>query len=195
MSDKIKRNSTSKMSSANGSKRTPTRKPYKVDAQAVIEGLRKGKSPNQIAKEQGVSHTSVGRFLKRMRPYFQDIQLLATKRADLLSLLHGKSLGIQERMLTELEKRVEDKAVTDGFTIPQIMSILKGVGVNQAVLFDKMRLERGQSTSNMGLAGLVHHLHSVDGGLIDEATGDFKQSLTEARPHALSPLNDNQSKQ
>ena len=66
--------------------------------------------------------------------------------------------------------------------------------MNQSVLFDKMRLEGGQSTSNHSLAGIVTHFHEQV-GFFDEATGKVKQSITKAPAHASTTVIDNQSNQ
>ena len=150
---------------------------YKVNGPAILKGVSQGKSLRRIGKEQGIAHTTVSRFLDRMRPHFQSVDELTRTRSDLFNILHGKSLAIQEYMLSELERRIEeDRDFLHSAPIDQIMKILKGVGTNQAVIYDKLRLEGGLSTSNVSLAGMVTHAHQVSP--FDEKTGEFKASVT-----------------
>ena len=170
----------------------------KPEVSTVLTDLQAGLTQSDIAVKHGYHVMAVSRLVKSVKQSLGLIQDIELSRKDSFVLLHGISLGLQHDVLELVGRKLHEemekvrKGVAGDVSLGQLIMTLKSLSINQAVIFDKMRLERGQSTSNMGLAGLVHHLHSVDGGLIDEATGDFKQSLTEARPHALAPVNDNQ---
>jgi len=173
----------------------------KPDTATVLTDLQAGLNQSQIAEKHGFQKMAVSRLVSSVKQSLGLLNDIELSRKDSFVLLHGISLGLQHDVLelvgVKLHEEIEKirKGVAGDVSLGQLIMTLKSLSINQAVIYDKLRLERGQSTSNMGLAGLVHHLHSKDGGLIDEETGDFKQSLIEARPHALAPVNDNQQNQ
>ena len=166
-----------------------TNKP--LDTGKVLHGLAVGKSQEAIAKDCGVHQTTVGRFLAKIRPHFADLQQFSHHRGDVLSYLHTQSLSLQEKALMllhqEMDKEVErrqDKAVKPMLKIHDLLYILRGSGMNQANLYDRMRLESGLSTQNVGLAGIVEHFHE-NVGFFDQETGKVKASILKAKPVAL----------
>ena len=77
---------------------------------------------------------------------------------------------------------------------------MQSLGINSGVLYDKLRLETGLSTSNIGIAGLITHAHKSSP--FDEQTGEFKASVVgpienRALKHGDSsmPLVENESNQ
>jgi hypothetical protein len=95
-----------------------------------------------------------------------------------------------DKALSELNRRWDtidektQKAVIEDESTTAILNTLRGVGMNQAVLFDKMRLEGGQSTQNHSLAGIVSHFHE-NVGFFDQSTGKVKQSIVKAPANVL----------
>ena len=114
----------------------------------------------------------------------------------MLATLHALSSAAQEKVLVLINERLENKDLTEGLSLNEICRLLQSLGVNIGILFDKLRLETGQSTSNVGIAGLITHAHR--NGVFDEKTGEFKASLTggiekkaSTEPDALVSQNDN----
>lgn len=156
----------------------------KIVAQQVLNDVLNGLPQKEIARRQGCTQTAISKFLQRMQPHFQNLESLHRTRADLLAILHGKSLSIQDQMLDELQRRMEKKGFLSNLDLKEIHLIMKGVGLNAAVLFDKMRLERGESTENVGLAGMVKHFHEKV-GFFDPSTGELREEFKQAKPRAL----------
>ncbi len=150
----------------------------KANANTILEGIQQGKSQTAIAIDLKVSQKSISRFLAKIRPYFHDLNELTVNRGNILALMHTKSLIVMNSCLDELVRIFEENAKKDPtkrLTGDKILDTLRGVGLNQGILFDKLRLESGQSTSNIGIAGLINHSHKT--GLFDERTGEFKASV------------------
>jgi len=175
----------------------------KIDAAKVLQGLQQKKSEAQIARDVGVHQSSVSRFLTRIKPHFQGLEDISAHRGNILNLLHAKSLKVQHSILNEVERIIEENEKIDSskrMKLPSLLYCLRGIGMNQAVLYDKMRLEGGMSTANVGIAGLITHAHEVSP--FDEKTGEFKASVvggvekkTSKHDDVLKPLIDNESNQ
>lgn len=153
----------------------------------VVSELDRGLTQQEIAEKYQAHPMAISRLVKQVREMVTVKQDLDLTRADQLMLVHAQSLGFINDFLTLLESKVgpELERVKNGmetnFTIKDIMTAIKGLGVNQAVLFDKMRLEKGETTSNMGLLGMVKHFHAQQ-GLFDPSTGDMRQDIKQAEP-------------
>jgi len=168
-----------------------------MDKGKILDGLAQGKSQEAIAQDLGVNQSSISRFMAKIKPYFEDVQNVTINRGNVLNVLHSKSLNIVNSCLDELERQMkenDEKAVKERMDHKEILWMLRGVGVNQAILYDKMRLEGGQSTQNHSLAGMVAHFHE-NVGFFDASTGRVKASITQAPAHALKQKIENQSNQ
>ena len=164
----------------------------KIDAAKVLQGLQQKKSEAQIARDVGVHQSSVSRFLTRIKPYFQDLEEITANRGNIFNYLHSRSLKIQHSILDEVDRIIEEnerKDHTKRMKLPSLLYCLRGIGMNQAVLYDKMRLEGGLSTENHSIAGLVHHAHHAVGPF-DPATGEFKASVVGPKPISRPKKND-----
>ena len=162
----------------------------KIDAAKVLEGLQQKKSEAQIARDVGVHQSSVSRFLTRIKPYFQDLEEITVNRGNIFNLLHGKSLGIQHSILEEVTRIIEEnekKDSTKRMKLPSLLYALRGLGMNASSLYDNLRLEGGQSTSNIGIAGLIKHAHHS--GTFD-SNGEFKASVVGPKPISRPKKND-----
>jgi hypothetical protein len=112
----------------------PTRKPRsKIDIKKAIELRLKGVTLEDIGAFFGVTKQAI---FKALQPYIDgddiDLELWKSKRADILA-------GKQATVLQKLTPEDIEKAS------PRDKTIMFGV------LYDKERLERGQSTSNTSL--------------------------------------------
>ena len=159
-------------------KRNRSNRSTKINGGKVLEGLAQGQNQREIAQTMGVHPTSIGRFLNRIKPYLKDLEDITANRGNVFNYLHSRSLKIQHSILDEVDRIIEEnerKDHTKRMKLPSLLYCLRGIGMNQAVLYDKMRLEGGQSTSNVSLAGMVTHAHQVSP--FDAKTGEFKASL------------------
>lgn len=118
----------------------------KLDRPKALQQAARGMSNPEIAKQQGVASSTVFRFMQRMRPEQQAVELFKTGRADVLARLQAKSLDAQERILDTL-----DDGVVEALTPSQKCGMLTALTIAGGTAFDKERLERGQSTSNQSV--------------------------------------------
>ena len=105
----------------------------KIDLEKALELRLKGLSFRDIGKYFGCAHTSVA---ERLRPYVQnddiDLDTFKKNRADLLTMKQGQVMAAMSQ--EDIDKAsLRDKAIVFG------------------TLYDKERLERGQSTSNQSV--------------------------------------------
>ena len=118
----------------------------KLNRPKALEQAKRGLSNPEIAKQQGVASSTVFRFMQRMRPEQQAVEQFKAGRADVLARLQAKSLDAQERILDTL-----DDGVIGAITVSQKTGLLMALDAQHGTLFDKERLERGQSTSNQSI--------------------------------------------
>jgi len=145
----------------------------------ILDGVKQGKTEAQIARECSVHQSSISRFLSKIKPHFQGLEEITVNRGNILNLLYSQSLKVQHSILNEVERIIEENEKIDSskrMKLPSLLYCLRGVGMNQASLYDKLRLEGGMSTANIGIAGLITHAHK-NMGLFDEKSGEFKASI------------------
>ena len=164
-----------------------SRKPRKLNRDQVLADLERGKMQVEIAKAQGVTKACVSKFVVRIKRHFKSVEELKEVRGDMLATLHALSSAAQEKVLLLINERLENKDLTEGLTLGEICRLLQSLGVNSGILFDKLRLETGLSTSNVGLAGLIKHAHHS--GIFD-SNGEFKASLVGPKPISRPKKND-----
>lgn len=110
----------------------------KIDVAKAIELRMKGLSYRDIGLYFNCSHSSVA---ERLKPYIQgdeiDLEAYKTHRADLMTLKQAQVMGALT--IEDIEKAsAKDKALVYG------------------IFYDKERLERGQSTSNVAVILASH---------------------------------------
>ncbi len=132
----------------------------KLDRKKVLELAAQGMSTTDIAQHQGVDRSTVWRFLDLSKPERQALEHFKQHRADILDRLCGKSLDIQEKILNSL-----DDAVIGSLNQHQKSGLLAVLNIQSGTLFDKARLERGQSTANHSiltkvLNGAIKHVYT-----------------------------------
>lgn len=120
----------------------------KLDRKKVLDLHQRGFSNPEIAQQQGVAPTTVWRFLQQTKPERQALETFKASRADVLARLQAKSLDAQERILDTL-----DDGMIVALTPSQKSGLLMSLNAQSGTVFDKERLERGQSTANVSLIG------------------------------------------
>ncbi|MDI3462766.1 MAG: hypothetical protein OJF50_001587 [Nitrospira sp.] len=119
-------------------------KARKLDRKKVLDLHARGFSASEIAQQQGVAHSTVWRFLERMKPEIGAVEIFKQNRADVLARIQAKSLDAQERIIDTL-----DDGLLAALTPSQKSSMLMALNAQSGTAFDKERLERGQSTANI----------------------------------------------
>jgi IS30 family transposase len=115
----------------------------RLDRAKALEQANRGLSNPEIAKQQGVAPSTVFRFMQRQGPERHAVKQFRAGRADVLARLQVKSLDAQERILETL-----NDAVIGALTPSQKTGLLMALNAQHGTLFDKERLETGQSTQN-----------------------------------------------
>ncbi len=130
------------------------RTPYKLQADAVLAAKKAGCTTREIAAAQGVAHSTVTRFLEKYSPAIQAVTEFKNNRADILARIQLKALDLQECIIEDLAK--DGLATT--LTPQQKSGLLQSLNIVNGTLFDKERLERGQSTQNIStLSRMIDH--------------------------------------
>ena len=113
-----------------------------IGIETMLELRDKNLNHGQIAQLLGCDRSNVSRRLAKYKPTFEKITGHKKHRADILT-------SVQARLLDS----VTDEKIND-CTVPQLT-------VAYGILYDKERLERGQSTQNMSVASLIES-HSTN---------------------------------
>lgn len=127
-------------------KKPKERSARRIDRKKVIVLREKGLSTTEIAQHQGVNQSTISRFLDKVSQEKQAIERFKSCRADVLATLHGKTVELQNRILDGFDDRV-----LNALTATQKSSLLFALNATAGTVFDKERLERGQSTQNHSL--------------------------------------------
>lgn len=135
----------------------------KLDREKVMDMHARGLSAPEIAAQQGVAHSTVWRFLERMKPEKQAVEEFKNNRADALARIQVKSLDAQERIIDTL-----NEGLVAALTPSQKSSMLIALNAQHGTLFDKERMERGQSVQNI----------SVMSRMIDTAVSEMYKPLS-----------------
>lgn len=122
----------------------------KLNRKAALEQKARGLSNPEIASLQGVAVSTVRRFMERMKPEEAAITEFKQGRADVLARIQAKSLELQERIIDSL-----GDGVVDALAPHQKSALLHSLNTVAGTLYDKERLERGQSTSNLAVMGRI----------------------------------------
>ena len=121
----------------------PQRKARKINRQKVMQLAAQGLSAVDIGKHQDVSPSTITRFLQAYQVDREALTQYKSGRADILAWLQGRNLKIQTELLSRLD------GLPEALTPQQICGLLFALNTQHGTLFDKERLERGQSTQNI----------------------------------------------
>lgn len=124
------------------------RKPRKLDRAKVMELAEQGLKTVDIAKHQGVAPSTIFRFLQQTEPDRLALEAFKKDRGDVFARLSMKSLGLQDKILGTF-----DDALVAALKPHEKGSLLHALNIQAGTLYDKERLERGQSTQNLSILG------------------------------------------
>jgi len=119
----------------------------KRQRKAIVDLASKGLNSVQIAKATGLHSSTIRRFLDKIQPEYQAVAEFRRGRADVLATLQAKNLTIQERLL----ERLGEDGLLAALTPAQITGMMFALNTQHGTLYDKERLETGQSTANHSL--------------------------------------------
>ena len=116
--------------------------PKDIPLESIIELYQKGLSTRQIAKLLNCTHPNIVQRLKEYKKEILGIESFKKNRSDILAI-------VQSRIINKITESDVKKA-----------SLLqKTTAISQ--LYDKERLERGQSTSNLAVQSIATDLQSL----------------------------------
>ena len=137
------------------------RTPRKLDRAKTVELAQQGMSTADIAQHQGVVPSTVFRFLQQTKPEQAALGRFKKDRGDVFARLAAKSLDLQERILDTYDERL-----VAALKPHEKGSLLHALNIQAGTLYDKERLERGQSTSNLSV--LAKLITEAEAGLCKE---------------------------
>ena len=119
-------------------------KPGKIDKDTAVKMLDGGKSQQEVAKAFGVSKQAVSQLLQRIQPDRQELEAFKRQRGDILNALQSKSMNFLNQVLDSVsEEQIRS------LTASQKMDALRTGSQVFGIMYDKRRLETGQSTANI----------------------------------------------
>lgn len=121
----------------------PQRKARKINREKVIELAETGLTASDIARHQSVSPSTITRFLEQFHIDKDAVEQYKQARPEALAWMQGKNLEIQRQLLERLD------GLLPTLKTPQISGLMFALNTQHGTLFDKERLERGQSTQNI----------------------------------------------
>jgi predicted transcriptional regulator len=111
-----------------------------------------GKSTHEIADRLGVNQSTVQRYLNKTKPELEALEAYKKHRADIFADLQAKGIELQHRILDSL---LQDLGALDGvstaLTVHQKINLISVLNAQFGTIFDKERLQRGESTSNVSI--------------------------------------------
>lgn len=132
------------------------------NAAEVVKLREKGLSGAEIAEKVGVAPTTVWRILERTKKDTLNIKEFRSVRGDALSALQAKAMTVLDRLLECSEEDVST------LTTQQRLTLVQNIATTTSILFDKERLERGQSTTNAQNLLIIAQKRSME---------DYKRNL------------------
>lgn len=117
----------------------------KHDPAYLAHQYAQGKTSRELGREYGVSHVTILDWLSKVEQEKQHVERFKINRADILARIQGKTLVLQEHLVDNLMQEGLDGSLTT----QQKSSLLTSLNIVHGTLFDKERLERGQSTANI----------------------------------------------
>jgi hypothetical protein len=129
--------------------------PKGIPLSLILEYANKQLSSTEIATLVGCDHTNVIRRLNRAQPHVKGLQSFKDKRADIMALVQSKAI---DNITDDKLKKASARDLT----------LITGI------LYDKERLERGQSTDNINVLSL-----SADIGEITKQKDELHKKLAD----------------
>ena len=131
----------------------PNSAPKGIPLESIIEYKRKGLTTREIAELLGCSHSNIVQRLKDLSEDITTLDQYKTHRADILAFTGRRMVN-----------------VFLGLTDAEQKEVVKRRGmVDYGILYDKERLERGQSTQN--LANIHADIEAIRGSITKKPQG------------------------
>ena len=126
----------------------------------------------EIAQANGVSESTVWKFLYRSKPEIQAVESFKAHRADVYTAFQAKCLDLQTKIIESLE----GDAVIGALKVSEKSSLLFALNATHGTSYDKERLERGLSTEN----------HSIVSKLLDQRVQARYKPAKQEKKHAAA---------
>lgn len=126
------------------------RTPRKLNDEKVLAMAKAGVPAADIARHQGVDPSTIHRFLQAHKQILTDVDIYKAQRADIHAGIQLKALDVQERILATITDGVLEAA-----KLTEKAMLLNSLNNVFGTCFDKERLERGESTSNISVLSRV----------------------------------------
>ena len=163
-----------------------TRRPYTrrikhtFDEKKVQALALQGMNSADIGKVVGKDQSTIWRYLDAFTPKNQALTRFKTHRADVLATLQAHSLQVQAKIVETL-----DDGVIATLKPGEKTGLLMALNAQHGTLFDKERLERGQSTQNQSIVTTL--LNRTIKELYAPATPQVSRSTKRSRKQAAEP--------
>jgi len=134
-------------------------KPRKFDTKKVLSLAAAGMSASDIARAQSVNQSTIFRFLQTAGQSCHSRDLYRQHRAQVFADIQAQALDVQARILASF-----DDGVLQACKPSEKAMVLNSINNVFGTLFDKERLENGQSVSNISVVsrmidGQIANLH------------------------------------
>ena len=133
----------------------------------------KGKTTRELGQEYGVAHTTIQRWLDQHAQQQRGVQQYKANRADILARVQSKSIMLQEELIDDL---LGDR-LSGALKPHQKTGLLIALNTIHGTLYDKERLETGQSTQN----------HSIVAKMLSSAVSDIYKPLKDKASGVTAP--------
>lgn len=160
-----------------------TRRARSLDRDKALAMARAGVPPQDIAQHQGVARTTVWRFLQTHKDELTNLNIYKANRADYMAALHGEAVSLQKRIIATF-----DDGVLSALKPSEKTGLLMALNATAGTVFDKERMERGESTSNVAIIGKIM-LSAIDSAFKPGKAVD----ITASSGPSLGPLPEDSS--
>jgi len=126
--------------------RKPGRKPGGVPwaKDRAIELVENGASYKEAGRAVGVHHNTIGLYLQNIEKEKCSLGAFKDTLGDTMKIALGKMSAIEDKLLDIFA----GKDILQGMTSNERVSLYGRLGVSKGIIFDKLRLHEGKSTSN-----------------------------------------------
>jgi len=136
-------------------RRSPPRKPPTWDQSKALDLAQKGVNQHDIATALDVHVNTIHRFLQRVKPELAQIPTFNDQTGNILSLTLARCCSILDKLLIHYD----DEDVIRGLTAAEKERLLGRVAIVAGIVFDKLRLQTGKSTSNSSHQIQLEQIH------------------------------------
>lgn len=119
--------------------------PKGLNPKPILAELAVGMSVREVAEKHGVNKTSINRIRQKYGDIKSTVAEFVKNRADILA--ENQELGLQISKMVLKSMGTED--AINALDPRQRIALLTAANTGVGILYDKERLERGQSTANV----------------------------------------------